>query len=571
MQGQFEQILSNLSALGTRRLIALALVAVLTLMALALGARYVNRPAFETLYVNLERDDINRIGIVLGEAGIRYDVDSTGTSVLVERGRTSKARMILAEKGLPGSAGSGYELFDKLGSLGLTSFMQEVTRVRVLEGEIARSIQAISGIKAARVHIVQPDPRSFGARNREASASVLVRTNGAPKSKTAFAIRHLVAAAVPQLSTENVTVLDANGRLLAAGEDPSTSMLNNSISIQRMVEEQFRSSIADALTPYLGAMNFRVNVQADVDTDRKQTEETIYDPESRVERSVQVVKTQDNTTQRSASEAASVEQNLPNAEPNTASGPESSQASERREETTNYELNTKKVATVSNGYSVRKVSASIVLNQARLAEVLGGSPTPEQIQERVQQIENVARAAVGFDEKRGDFINVTAVEFVPDAAGEPLAEPGIVDKLFEQLGTMINALAFIIGAFLLIFVGLRPMVKTLITDAQSNADSEALPEPGTFEASLDAPDGGGLEQLAAPDQTGELPMGMEIEDSFGPNVEPSDALQAALDEDTESLFAQLKKSPVERLEALADANEETSVNVLRDWIEKEAA
>ena len=572
MQNQLQLILENLKALGPRRLAALGLVAFLTILAIGLGAKYVNRPPFETLYVGLERDDINRIGIVLADAGISYDVDADGSSVLVETGKTSRARMILAEKGLPGSSGSGYELFDKLGSLGLTSFMQEVTRVRVLEGEIARSIQAISGIKAARVHIVQPDKRSFGARNREASASVLVRTNGSQRGKAAHAIRHLVAAAVPQLSTENVTVLDANGQLLAAGEDPTTSMLNSSISIKGMVEEQFRTSIDNALAPYLGPDNFRVNVQADVDTDRRQTEETIFDPESRVERSVQVVKTQDQTSQSSAAEPTTVEQNLPNAEPSAATaGPQSSQASERREETTNYELNSKKVATVSNGFSVRKVSASIVLNKARMTEVLGTDPTPEQISERLEQIKSVVKAAIGFDESRGDIIDVTAVEFVDNFAGEELAAPGFVEQLGEQLGTMINAIAFLIGSLLLIFLGVRPLIRSITNPPeQENATTEALPDGSV--TSLE-------EVLASSDQLDQLPGPLGDELAIGPDGEDLNSpfgntegnLQAQLDADTESLFEQMKKTPGERLEILAEQKEEMTAKVLRGWIEKEAA
>ena len=551
MQDQLQLIWSNLSALGPRRLAALGIAAFMIVLSIGLGAKYVNRPAYETLYVGLERDDINRIGIVLADAAISYDVDSSGTSVLVEAGKTSKARMILAEKGLPGSSGSGYELFDNLGSLGLTSFMQEVTKVRVLEGEIARSIQAISGIKAARVHIVQPDNRSFGSRNRQASASVLVRTNGSQGSKAAFAIRHLVAAAVPQLLLENVTVLDASGQLLASGEDPATSSLNNSMTIQKMVEDQLKSNVTTALSPYLGAMNFRVNVQATVDTDRRQTEETIFDPDSRVERSVQVVRTQDSTSQKASSEPASVDQNLPNAEPEAATaGPQSSAESERREETTNYELNSKKVATVSNGFEVKKLSASIILNRQRLEQVLGQDYTPEQLEERMAQIKRVAMAAMGFDEKRGDMIDVAAVEFVDEFQTGAIAEPGIMEKITEQLGTMINSIAFLVGSILLIFMGLRPMIKAL-TKVPESEEPAVLADETEEDPALFAADG--VEQLEAP----------EMEPSFG--------YEQQLDEDTENLFGQFKKSPQERLEELASENEEASAQVLRRWLDSEAA
>ena len=120
--------------------------------------------------------------------------------MLVRYGQTAQARMLLAEKGLPSSANAGYELFDKLGSIGLTSFMQEITRVRALEGEIARTIQAMKGVKAARVHIVLPDTGSFRRNRQPPSASVIMRTESAGDFSPAPAIRHLVAAAVPGMT-----------------------------------------------------------------------------------------------------------------------------------------------------------------------------------------------------------------------------------------------------------------------------------------------------------------------------------------------------------------------------------
>ena len=168
MRQQLDILLRSLKALGVRRLVTLGTILLTLMSVIGLSAVYLNKPAFETLYVGLDRDDVNRVGIALSEAGFTFDVDNTGTSVLVAAGQASRARMILAEKGLPASSGAGYELFDNLGSLGLTSFMQEVTRGRALEGEIARSVQAINGVKAARVHIVMPDRSTFPANANRA-------------------------------------------------------------------------------------------------------------------------------------------------------------------------------------------------------------------------------------------------------------------------------------------------------------------------------------------------------------------------------------------------------------------
>jgi len=199
---QLERLWRSLMALGARRLATLGLVGLAVFAAVGLGSYYLSRPQLEAIYTGLSPQDVSRIGAALKEAGIAFDVNSQGTAVLVRYGQTAQARMLLAEKGLPSSASAGYELFDKLGSMGLTSFMQEITRVRALEGEIARTIQVMKGVKAARVHIVLQDTASFRRSRQAPSASVIVRTESAGDFSSAQAIRHLVAAAVPGLTID---------------------------------------------------------------------------------------------------------------------------------------------------------------------------------------------------------------------------------------------------------------------------------------------------------------------------------------------------------------------------------
>src|SRR5690606_3377115 len=158
---QIQSLIANLRSFGPKRLAMLGGVGAAVIAIILTASIYLNRPSFETLYVGLDRNDVGQIGIALAEAGIRYAASSEGTSVMVPVGSTGQARMLLAERGLPTSSNAGYELFDNVGSFGLTSFMQEITRVRALEGEIARTIQSISGIKSARVHIVMPERASF--------------------------------------------------------------------------------------------------------------------------------------------------------------------------------------------------------------------------------------------------------------------------------------------------------------------------------------------------------------------------------------------------------------------------
>ena len=237
---QLERLWTSLTKLGPRRLAALGIIGLAVFAITGLAGYFLSRPTMETLYSGLDRDDISAIGSALKDADIPFDVSADGDSVLVHYGQTAQARMLLAEKGLPHSPNAGYELFDKLGSLGLTSFMQEMTRVRVLEGELARTIQSMRGIKAARVHIVLSDEGSFRRTAQPPSASVLIRTESADEKGVAHAIRHLVASAVPGMSLDQVTVLSSDGTLLASGNEESDDAPMGMLNLERTVSQEIQ-------------------------------------------------------------------------------------------------------------------------------------------------------------------------------------------------------------------------------------------------------------------------------------------------------------------------------------------
>ena len=548
MPEQIKSILDNLRSLGPRRLAMMGGAGAIVVAVILTASIWLNRPAYETLYVGLDRNDVGQIGLVLSESGIRYDVSSDGTSVMVPTGRTGQARMLLAERGLPTSSNAGYELFDNVGSFGLTSFMQEVTRVRALEGEIARTIQSIAGIKSARVHIVMPERASFRREEQAPTASVVVRAGGSDAVRAAIAIRHLVSAAVPRLTPDKVTVLDASGELLAAGDDPNNNSAARSMTIERTVEGQIEDNIRRALSPYLGHENFRTSVKAEVNTDMRQIEETIFDPESRVERSVQIVRANDQANQRQAAPPATVQQNLPDEELGAGEGPASSEQRERREETTNYEMNTRRIATVSNGYSVSRLSIAVVVNRERLAAVLGAEATPEHIAERIAEIEKLVSSAAGFDGARGDVVNVSSVEFIDGIAGAETAGPGFLEAASRHAGTMINALAFVVVVFLISWFGLKPLVAA-VTGRKEGAEEGGF---GDLQLSLPNP----LDSLQLPDPLAAGEGGMAAYGGPFP------------DHMADDIRFRIKPAPQDRLAQMVDLNEERSAMILRKWAKK---
>jgi flagellar M-ring protein FliF len=540
-----QKLWQNLLELGARRLIALAFVGVTVFTGVGLGAYFLSRPELEVLYTGLSRDDINRMGAALRDADIKFDVNSAGDAISVRRGQTVQARVMLAEKGLPNSSSAGYELFDKVGSLGLTSFMQEVTRVRALEGELARTIQVMKGVKAARVHVVMGERGSFRRERQPPTASVVVRGDVSAESGTPQAIRYLVAAAVPGMAPDRVTVMNAEGTLMLAGDDASTSTSARTTTLEKFVNRSVQESIRKTLIPYLGIDNFEVSVASKLNTDRKQTNETTYDPESRAERSVRTIRETEKSQNAARQTPTTVEQNVPNNRPDASGGTQSAEEKNKREDVTNYEMSTKTVSTVSDGYNVSRLSIAVLINRPRLVAALGGdaTATPTAIESKVAEIEQIAAMAAGIDKQRGDQIRVSAVEFMENGRDiEPIPPMGLSEILARQLGNIINAAAILLMAVLLIWFGLRPAINSIL-EARA-AERAAEVQKSEFAALADA-------QSAAALQAGAI-------ESDEPNL-------------VEDLTSKMKRAPLKRLEQIIQLNEKQAADVLRAWTRGEEA
>jgi flagellar M-ring protein FliF len=532
-----ERLWINLLGLGPRKLIALAMIAVTVLGLVGGAAYYLSQPQLGVLYSGLEKDDASRVGAALKDAGISFDVSADNSTVFVAHNQTAQARMLLAEKGLPHSASAGYELFNELGSLGLTSFMQEVTRVRAMEGELARTIQTMKGVTAARVHIVLPDRGSFRRDQQPPSASVILRTDTPGDTHMAEAIRQLVAGAVPALGVDRVTVLDTDGTVLASGEDASSMPGSKSNRLERTVSTGIQDNIRRALTPYLGPDNFQISVAATLNTDRSKVAETTFDPESRVERSVRVIRENGASQNTSQQSPTTVEQNLPEEDVTADGGDKSSEENSRREDLTNYEISSKTKETVSDGYTVNRLSVALIVNRARIAESLGDNPTPEAINARVNEMRDLAASAAGLDDKRGDHIQVTAVDFAQNFRNmEPVPPLTLADALLRQLGTVVNAVAILVVVMLLIWFGLRPAMAALLPRIEDKS-VEAVNADGT-----PALEGGQTPQLA-----GSVPTMAHL---------------------LEDMTQRMNNSPMKVLEQLVQMDEEQAATILRQWMKE---
>jgi len=541
-----ERLWTSLMQLGARRLAALAAIGVAVFLTVGFGAYYLSRPAQETLYTGLDREDISRMGTVLKDAGIPFDVSSDGTSLLVSYGNTAQARMLLAEKGLPHSTKSGYELFNDLGSLGLTSFMQEVTKVRALEGELARTIQGMKGVKAARVHLVLPEAGSFRREQQPASASVVIRTSPADDASSAQAIRHLVAAAIPGMAVDKVTVMNTEGTLLSSEDDSANASSGKLANLEKTVGLEIQDSIRRTLAPYLGIGNFEISVAARLNTDRVSTNETIFDPDSKVERSTRTVRETEVSQNRTGQRPTTVQQNLPEETVRSDSSDSSSEDNQRREELTNYEISSKTIQTISDGYSIRNLSVAVLVNRSRITSLLGDGASPAEVEEKVAEIEQLVSSAAGFNKNRGDQIKVAAVSFVDDGGVlQPVPGPSVAEILMRQFGTVVNALTVLALCAMLIWFGLRPAVRMLI--ARHQAELEIQREQ--------------MAALAATEVAKELPTAGQEEVMS----------QVALEDNSGHPLIELPRTPQRKLEQIVEISEEQAAAILKQWLRQEAA
>lgn len=462
----FSRLQAGLLNLGLKRILALSITGLVVFTLVSASAFYLSIPSREVLYTGLDPQDVTQMGAVLSESGISFDVSSDGKSVLVDYGHTAKARMILAERGLPKGDKSGYELFDNLGSMGLTSFMQEVTKVRALEGELARTIQLMNGIKAARVHLVMPQPGSYRLLKEAPTASVMIRAEMNDGKAYAPAIQQLVAAAIPGMTKDMVTVIGTDGTVLASHGDPLLDGPETMVNLEKSLAKDIQDRVSVTLAPFLGVENFRVSVSAKLNMDRTQTNETKFDPESRVERSVRTVKDQAESQNKNSQSNTSVDQNIPTEKPPASSGQLSSEKNDKKEEQTNYEINSKSIATVSEGYKIEKLSVAILVNHSQLSKALGGNPTVEQVNKQLADLQSLATSASGLDANRGDKIELTAVDFIAlDSQIDPIAADGVMTVLTRNVGSFVNALTLLGIVLLVLLLGLKPALRKIIETA----------------------------------------------------------------------------------------------------------
>ncbi len=533
-----------IKALGPARLAAMGAVAAgLVGFFIFLMLRF-SQPQLAVLYTDLNFEDSLQVVQKLEGMDVPHEIRQGGAIILAPKARVLRLRMEMAESGLPSGGTVGYEIFDKADTLGATSFVQNINRLRAIEGELSRTIQALRKVILARVHLVIPKRELFGRTSSKPSASIVLKTRGELDGGQVKALQYLAASAVNGLKPGHVSIVDASGRLLATGrgdgEQPGGMELDER---NRSVERRMRNEIEDIVASVVGSGRVRVRVSAEMDYSKITETTDIYDPDGQVVRSTQTREENSNATTPGGSNGVSIGNELPAANVEQGTGGNQQENASKTEEVVNYEISRTTKTEVAEGGRIKQLSVAVLVDGIYAKDAKGAlnySPRP---QAQLDQITALVRTAIGFDKDRGDQVQIINLKFAKAniaaiGDGEPESFLDSMMSLSKSDYFTIAELAVIVLVSLLVLLMVvRPLVTRIVTPEAT----PALTADGNEAPQLTGPEGSEL--ALAP-----------------PRNHTAEALESA------RAMGDVQAKAVEEVGETIRNNPDEAVTIVRDWI-----
>src|SRR6201996_9089225 len=438
----------------------------------------VTTPQMTTLFTDLSTEDSSAIIKDLERQAIPYELRNDGAVIMVPKDKVTRLRMKLAEGGLPKGGGVGYEIFDKSDALGTTSFVQNINHLRALEGELARPIRAIDRIQAARVHLVLPERPLFSRETPEPSASIVVRVRGALEPQQIRAIQHLVASSVNGLKPQRVSIVDESGQLLADG---AATDVDQSVGDERRsaFEKRMRKQVEDIVSSVVGAGRARVPLSAAFDFNKITQTSDKFDPEGRVLRSTQT--REESSASGTDNDQVTVGNELPGSPQNPNAAPQARDQSKKTEETNNYEISRTTKTEVTEAGRVNRISVAVLVDGAYSRTEKGDLVYKERSKDELDRIAALVRSAIGFDQKRGDQVEVVNLKFAEGPQVTPITEPtgilGMLQFTKDDIMYVIELGVMMLLGLVVLFMVVRPLVKKILASEELAALTNASTAP----------------------------------------------------------------------------------------------
>jgi flagellar M-ring protein FliF len=542
-----QSLVAFLRSLGAARLAAMMAVTVSLIAFFAFVIMRVTTPQMTTLFTDLSVEDSSAIIKDLERQAIPFELRNEGSVIMVPKDRVTRLRMKLAESNLPKGGGVGYEIFDKSDALGTTSFVQNINHTRALEGELARTIRAIDRIQAARVHLVLPERPLFSRETPEPSASIVVRVRGALEPQQIRAIRHVVASAVNGLKPQRVSIVDEAGQLLADG---ATSEADNAVGDDRRnaFEKRIRKQVEDIVSSVVGQGRARVQLSADFDYNKVTQTSDRYDPEGRVLRSSQT--REESSASAENNGQVTVNNELPGQQRNDGTTAAREQ-SKKSEETNNYEISRTTKTEVTEAGRVNRISVAVLVDGSYAKNEKGEMVYQDRSKEQLDRIAALVRSAIGFDQKRGDQVEVVNLRFAEPPSVPAVVEPAGWLSMFQftkdDVMYVIELGVMMLLGLVVVFMVVRPLVKRILAAEVIPARTAAA--PALADGSAHGAEGGGPPgQALLPGTT-----------------------TAASRIDVAQVQGQVHAQAVHRVGELAERNPNETAAIVRQWLAEESA
>lgn len=544
-------MVQTLKDMGQVKLAALAGAAVVLIGLFIFMSLRVSAPVMSPLYSGLSMEDSGRIVSELEKSGIKYELRADGAQILIPSDQVTRSRLTLAQQGLP-SGGSvvGYEIFDRSEALGTSNFVLNVNMLRALEGELARTISSLSQVESARVHLVMSKRELFTRDKQEPTASVYLKLKGRLElSKQEInAISHLVATAVPGLKVSGITIIDSAGRLLTkgSGEGDSAEMASSNAQEFRInYENRMKDVVESLLARSVGEGKVKAQVTSDIDFDRIVTNSEKFDPEGQVARSVQGTQEKETSSEKEGKDNVSVANNLPDANGSQNGASSNQRVSEKTDETTNYEISKTVQNHIKESGTVKRLSVAVLVDGTYAQNDKGEQVYTPRSAEELKQLESLVKSAVGYDEKRGDTVEVVNMRFSPNSMETESDSP--FEWLKQDMHNIVQTLVLGGVAILAILLIIRPLVNRAIEASGAGAQAGAE---------------GGAAMLGGPSLSGAARLS---DHSGGEEGEEDDSMI-----DIDRINGKVRSSSFRKINEIIEKHPEEALNVIRQWVFREA-
>lgn len=484
------QILQRLNELNQRQKMAGAAAIALALALIVGSFLWTRAPDYAVLFANIDERDGGAIIAALQQQNVPYQFSPGGTAILIPSNQVHELRLRMAAQGLPRGGLVGFEVMETQ-RLGVSQFLEQVNFQRALEGELSRTIQSIASVSAARVHLALPKQSGFLRDVQSPSASVMVNLypGRAMDSTQVAGIVHLVASSVPQMQNDRVSVIDQNGKLLTLGADPlrTAGLDATQLGFVREVEAAYVRRIETILTPLVGANNFRAQVTADLDFNQVEETAESYKPNPSPDQAIRSQQTMEQLTADPG--AQGIPGALTNQPPVPATAPITNPAvpgapgeggvprNSNRSATLNYELDRTIQHTRQAPGQIRRLSVAVVVNHRTETLPNGQTRTVALTADETTRITNLVRESMGFNQARGDTLNVSIAPFALIEEDVLLAPPIWKDPDMIDLAKELFKYVVLFGVLTLVFIGvIRPLIRSIETAAQEKRERQARAE-----------------------------------------------------------------------------------------------